>query len=352
MTAPRETAEAEELLRTLCGLPGPTGEEDAVLDWVAGEWEGRGEVTRTPIGNLLLHVPGPGPRVLMVSHADELSLIVRSVTPEGFLRVLPGERDNFMHPLFPGASLTVLADSGPLPAVFATTTGHALTPDQKLKTALSWDDVFVDTGLPAEEAASLGVRVGTRIVWDSPVRRMGRLLVGKAMDDRLGVAVLVALSRRVDPARLRFDLTLAVTVQEEIGTVGVSSLARSGREYDIGIVIDNGIAGDIPTVSEAHVPVRLGGGPTLVHRDTSAHYSRRLIRELRETAAREGVPVQDAVLYNYSSEGAHLIRQGMETVLVAPPIRYSHSPFETVDPADVEAAARLLAAYLQAPPEG
>ena len=345
--ASETTAEMEELLRTLCGLAGPTGQEDEVLDWVAREWEGRGEVTRTPVGNLLLRIAGPGPRVLMAAHADELSLIVRSITPEGFLRVLPGERDHFMHPLFPGSALRVLAESGPVPGVFATTTGHALTPDQKLKTALAWDDVFVDTGLSAAEATELGIHVGTRIVWDTPVRRMGRLLVGKALDDRLGVAVLVALARWIDPARLRFDLTLAVTVQEEIGTVGVSSLARSGREYDVGIVIDNGIAGDIPTVAEAHVPVRLGGGPTLVHRDSSAHYSRRLIRELRETASREEIAVQDAVLYNYSSEGAHLIRQGMETALVAPPIRYSHSPFEMVDPADVDAAARLLAAYLQ-----
>jgi endoglucanase len=342
----------EELLRTLCALSGPTGEEDEVTGWVRREWEGRGEVTCTPVGNVLLHLPGPGPRMLVAAHADELSLIVRSVTEEGFLRVLPGERDSFLQPLFPGAALRVLADTGPLPAVFATTTGHALTPDQKLRSGLGWDDVFVDAGLSAREAAERGIRVGTRIVWDSPVRRMGRLLVGKAMDDRLGVATLVALSRRVDPARLRFDLTLAVTVQEEIGTVGVASLARSGREYDVGIVVDNGLAGDIPTVSPAHLPVRLGGGPALVHRDSSAHYSRRLIRELRETAAREEIPVQDAVLYHYLSEGAHLLRQGIETALLAPPIRYSHSPFETVDPADVDAGVRLLAAYLQQPREG
>jgi tetrahedral aminopeptidase len=95
--------------------------------------------------------------------------------------------------------------------------------------------------------------------------------------------------------------------------------------------------------------VRLGGGPALVHRDSSAHYSRRLIGELRATAAEHGIPVQDAVLYHYGSDAAHLIRQGMETVLVAPPIRYSHSPFEAVDPADVEATVRLFAAHLTTP---
>jgi putative aminopeptidase FrvX len=336
----------EELLRTLSLLPGPTGEEDAVLDWLAAEWEGRGEVTRTPVGNLLLHVPGPGPRVLVAAHADELSLIVRSVTPEGFLRVLPGERDHFPTPFFFGAPLRVLAESGHLPGVFATATGHVLTPEQRERTRLGWDDVFVDMGLTAAEALEAGIRVGTRIVWDPGVRRVGRLLVGKALDDRLGIAVLVALARRLDRARLRFDLTLAATVQEEIGLLGAASLVRQGREYDLGFIVDNGIAGDTPTVSPAHVPVRLGAGPALVHRDTSAHYSRRLLREMHATARREGLPVQDAVFYHYNSDGATLIRQGIETLLVAPPIRYSHSPFEAVDPADVETTVRLFEAYL------
>lgn len=336
----------EELLRTLSQLPGPTGEEDAVAAWLEREWEGRGEVTRTPVGNLLLRIPGPGPRVVIAAHMDELSMIVRSVTPEGFLRVLPGERDQFPTPYFFGAPLRVLSDSGPLSGVFATTTGHALTPQQREQTRLGWDDVFVDVGLTAEEAAERGVRVGTRMVWDPGIRRVGRLLVGKAMDDRLGIAVLVELARRLDPARLRFDLTLAATAQEEIGLLGAASLARSGREYDLGFVVDNGVAGDTPTVSAAHLPVRLGGGPALVHRDTSAHYSRRLIAELRATAADAGIPLQDAVLYHYSSDGSTLVRQGIETLLVAPPIRYSHSPFEAVDPADVESTVHLFEAYL------
>lgn len=345
--APAEGAEEiEALLRTLSGVPGPTGQEDAVIDHVAAAWEGLGEVTRTPVGNLLLHLPGPGPRVLLAAHADELSMIVRSVTADGFLRVLPGERDQFSTPYFLGQRLRVMADAGPVPGVLATTTGHAMTPEQRERTKLSWDDLFVDVGMTAEECAAAGIRIGTRMVWDTRAERMGRLLVGKAMDDRLGVAVLVELARRLADAPRRFDVTLAVTVQEEIGMVGAASLARDGRAFEVGFIIDNGLAGDIPTVSPAHVPVRLGGGPALVHRDSSVHYSRRLIAELHGVARAEGIPVQDCVLYHYSSDGGHLVRQGMETLLVAPPIRYSHSPFEAVDPMDVENAVRLFRAYL------
>jgi putative aminopeptidase FrvX len=341
------SAAMEALLRTLSELPGPTGQEEAVTAWVAERWGELGEVTRSRVGNLFLRLPGPGPRVLLAAHADELSLIVRSVTPEGFLRVLPGERDSFALPVFLGHRFRVLADGGPLPGILATTTGHAMTPQQRERGgALGWDDLFVDVGLTAPEAAAAGIRVGTRMVWDPGTTRVGRLLVGKAMDDRLGVAVLVELARRLAGRSAPFDLTFALTVQEEVGMVGASSLAREGREFDVGFVIDNGVAGDVPTTHEEHVPVRLGGGPALVHRDSSVHYSRRLIGELRRTAGANGIPVQDLVLYHYSSEGGHLVRQGIETVLVAPPIRYSHSPFEAVDPADVDATVRLLEAYL------
>lgn len=339
-------SEIPELLRTLTALPGPTGQEEAVLEWLETEWKGRGEMTRTPVGNLLLRVPGPGPRVVIAAHADELSLIVRSITPDGFLRVLPGERDQFSPPYFAGVPLRILAEEGPIPGVLAITTGHALTPEQRDRLRLSWDDVFVETGLSREELTEQGVRIGTRIVWDAPLRSMGRLLVGKALDDRLGIAVLVALARGLDRERLRYDVTLAATVQEEIGLLGAASLAGGERSYDIGFILDNGLAGDIPTVSVEHMPVRLGGGPALVHRDSSAHYSRRLLAELRATADRAGIPVQDAVLYHYASDGSNLIRQGIETALIAPPIRYSHSPFEAVDPADVAATVRLFTRYL------
>lgn len=337
----------EELLVTLTSLPSPTGQEAAVTEWLASEWEGAGELQRSPVGNLTLRLPGEGPRVIIAAHADELSLIVRSVTADGFLRVVPGERDHFGTPYFLGTTVAILARNGErVPGVFAATTGHALTLEQRDRVKLGWDDVFVDTGLTAAEVEERGIGIGTRMVWDAPLRRMGRLLVGKSLDDRVGVAVLVELARRLRGADLPFEVTLAATVQEEIGLLGAASLSRGGRTYDIGVIVDNGLAGDIPTVSQEHMPVRLGGGPALVHRDSAAHYSLRLIEALHRISRERAIPVQDAVLYHYGSDGANLVRQGMETVLIAPPIRYSHSPFEAVDPADVLATVDLLAAFL------
>jgi putative aminopeptidase FrvX len=335
------------LLTALCALPGPTGDERAVTDWVAERWGPLGEVTRSPVGNLLLRLPGSGPRLLLAAHADELSLMVRSVGTDGFLRVIPGERDQFSFPTFIGAAVRVLAPGGEIPGVVATTTGHAMTPEQRELTRYGWNDLFVDVGLSADECLGLGIGIGTRIVWDAPVRPVGRLLMGKAMDDRLGVAALVETARRVASGDRAFDVTFALTVQEEIGTVGSSSLTARGRDYDLAVVVDNGLAGDIPTTWPGHMPVRLGEGPALVVRDSSVHYSPRLIGALRGVADRNQVPVQSAILYHYMSDGGSLVRQGVETALVAPPIRYSHSPFEAVDPADLAGTVRLLECFIR-----
>jgi len=339
--------ELVSLLTTLCGLAGPTGDERAVTDWVAERWRALGEVTRTPVGNLLLHLPGPGPRLLVTAHADELSMMVRSLGADGFLRVLPGERDQFAFPTFVGAAVRVLVPGGEIPGILATTTGHAMTAEQRELTRFGWNDLFVDVGLTAEECVARGIGIGTRIVWDAPLRRVGRLLVGKAMDDRLGVAALVDTARRVAAVSRSLDVTFALTVQEEIGMVGAASLTAGGRGFDLGIVVDNGLAGDIPTTWAGNMPVQLGEGPALVVRDTSVHYSPRLNAALRSVAARNGVPVQTAVLYHYMSDGGSLVRQGIETALIAPPIRYSHSPFEAVDPADLEATVRLLEGFIR-----
>ena len=87
----------------------------------------------------------------------------------------------------------------------------------------------------------------------------------------------------------------------------------------------------------------------LVHQDSSCHYSRRLIARLVELAARHAIPVQQAIFQNYGSDGASLIRRGVETALLTYPTRYTHSPIETVDEGDLRACVDLLIELAVAP---
>jgi len=81
-----------ELLRELMELPGPTGQEHRVMSWLTERWTGRAErVWRTKVGNLLAHVGGQGPKLLITGHTDEIGFVVRGIDEHGFLWLASGQ---------------------------------------------------------------------------------------------------------------------------------------------------------------------------------------------------------------------------------------------------------------------
>src|SRR5690606_23708586 len=98
------------------------------------------------------------------------------------------------------------------------------------------------------------------------IRRLGNRVYGKAIDDRVALALMTLLLDDLDRSSLRYELYFAATIQEEIGVIGAQSL-REEVDADLAIALDNGPTGDIPTVGPRTLPTILGGGPALVHKD-------------------------------------------------------------------------------------
>ena len=70
-----------DLIKTLTELPGPIGYEDTVQDWLETAWTPRSrQIARTGVNNLVAHVGGRGPRLLLQAHSDEICLMVRSLS--------------------------------------------------------------------------------------------------------------------------------------------------------------------------------------------------------------------------------------------------------------------------------
>jgi tetrahedral aminopeptidase len=340
-----------ELIKELTELSGPVGQEEAVLDRVAELWRGAGaRIERTRIGNVLARVGGQGPKVLLAAHADELCYLVRAIDPAGFLWLANGQswqRTTSLRNGFTiGQRVRVLARSGPIPGVLAAATGHVAAlalPDLK---ELTWNEFWVDTGLTREELLERGVRPGTRLIWETTTEQFGQHVVGKALDDRVPLAILTELLHRTPAAELGCELTLACTVQEEIGLVGAFALAAQ-EAFDAAIVVEIGLAGDIPGISEQMLPLRLGAGPVLVHKDEMVHYDHALTLALERAASVAGIPIQHAVFGSFGSDGHALMKAGVPAALVAFPARYTHTPFETGHLADIEALANWLAAFVR-----
>lgn len=341
-----------EPLRELCALPGPPGRERPVTDYLQRRWEDRGEsLERTKIGNLLCQVGGRGPRLLVCAHADEICLMVRSITEDGFLRLSLWFRDSTGRPphwLYPvGQPARVLTNSGSVEGTFATVTGHvgAQRGPVGLPTT-SWDDLFVDVGArDATEARSWGIHPGCHVIWNTPLRRYANLVTTKALDDRVGLAIMDDVLADLDASSIGWELHLAATAMEEIGLVAAAEVAERVRP-DFAIVLEVGLAGDIPGVGHEAVPVKLGQGPVIVFQDAATHYSWDASQRVLALARAQNIPVQEAIYQSYSSDGAEFIRSGVPTVLVTFPCRYTHSPFETAHVDDIAALRDLLMAVI------
>lgn len=346
-----------DLVKTLTELPGPTGYEDPVQAWVARRWREQGlEVQRTRIGNVLARLGGRGPRLIIGAHADEISFRVKSIDDHGYLwltsgRGRPEERPPEPMPL--GHAAHIITDTGHVEGVFATATGHVLTRQQRAHYeghAIDWLDFYVDVGARTrDEVERLGVHPGCPVINAVPTRRIGRNIVGKALDDRAGLAIMTVVADTVDRAGLKYDVWFASTVMEEIGLVGARSVVDG---FDCGIIVEVGLAGDVPLVDPRQMPTRLGGGPILVHKDAGVHYSKDLTGALLRCARSAEIPIQHATFANFRSDGLEWIEAGVPTAMLAFPCRYTHSPYETADETDMTRMADLLGAFLTTSPGG
>ena len=346
-----------EIIKTLSEIPGPVGHEDAVQDWISDRWTGFAQETRrTRVDNVLARVGGSGKKLAIMGHADEICFMVKSISDDGFLHIWPYYADTRGYPppwVMPlNQPALVVTSTSLVEGVFATASGHVVGNRDRSTFRYEWNDWFIDIGVVSRDAAlTLGIRPGARVIWNPTVRRLGPThIVGKAMDDRVALAIATmageALATRDD---LAYEVWLVSTIQEENGLIGAGSVFDE-VEFDRCVNLDVGLTGDIPGPDKRDFPSKLGAGPIVVHQDASVHYSRRLADELVSVAESKAIPIQQAIFQSYGSDGAQLIRRGVETGLLTYPTRYTHSPIETVDENDVRACVDLLVAFATTPP--
>lgn len=347
--------ETFELIRSLTELPGPTGHEDAVQDWIYDRWHGMAaEIRRSRVNNILARIGGSGPRLAIMAHADEICYVVKSITDDGFLHIWPYYMDTRGHPprwIMPlNQPALVMTSSVPVEGYFATASGHVVT-NREPAAKWSWNDWFVEVGASTrEQAEQLGIGPGCHVIWNPPTRRLrDRKIAGKAMDDRAALAIATMagerLARRND---LAYEVWLVSTIQEENGLIGAQSVFDE-IELDLCINLDVGLTGDVPGVDARDFPSKLGEGPIVVYQDGSAHYSRALSDRLVQTARTQEIPVQRAVFQQYGSDAASLLKRGVDVSLLAYPTRYTHSPIEMVDERDVDQCVDLVVAFATTP---
>jgi endoglucanase len=146
--------------------------------------------------------------------------------------------------------------------------------------------------------------------------------------------------------RTPHEIAFVFTVQEEVGLRG-AGVSAYGVEPDLGIAVDVTATGDTP--KGLKMAVSLGGGPAVKVRDGGMLADPRIKNLLVKRAQEAKLPYQLEVLERGTTDAAsmQIARGGVPAGCVSIPCRYIHTPSETVDFRDVQAAVKLLAGLLE-----
>lgn len=338
-----------ELLEKLCNIPGAAGFEGPVREAIAGMVEPLvDEVRVDPLGNLIAVRGGASPfRLMLDAHMDEVGFMVRHIDEKGFIRFTP--LGGWDPRLLPSHMLTITTrDGANVEGVIGTLPPHILKEGEREK-VIPVDDMFLDVGADSEEEVrAMGIGIGDPIVARYPFRRIGRgTVMGKALDDRAGCAVIVRTLEALAGRQVDATIVAAFVVNEERGMAGARTAAYR-IEPDMAIAVEGTVAADVPGVPPHRQPSVQGRGPAITVADGNFIAPREMVAELEEVARREGIPYQIKVPASSGGTDAgaiHQSRGGVRTGVVSVPCRYIHSPFSTCLLSDFEDTCRLVTAF-------
>ncbi|MFN8174651.1 MAG: M42 family metallopeptidase [Solirubrobacteraceae bacterium] len=337
-----------DVLRSLITAPGPSGYETrastAFRDAAAKFAEVGGDV----MGSSVARVKGTADGLLLaiVGHIDEIGLIVSHIDDEGFLRFIGvGGWDPVV---LVGQRVEVATRDGALPGVIGKKPIHLLKEEDR-KAVPKVTDLHIDIGAADGDEAREIVRVGdVAVIAGEPVELRGGRLASRSMDNRLGCYVAYEAARLVAEAGgAPGDVAAVAAVQEEITFGGAHTTAFS-LEPDVAIAVDVTFATDQPGVELGEITKHGLGAGVVITRGSTLHPE--VTEGLIAAAEAEGIPYvleSSARATGTDADAIHVSRAGVATGLVSVPLRYMHSPVEMVDLADVEACAKLIAAYAQ-----
>ena len=339
-----------ELIAHLCTRFGPTSCEEEVARAIEQELkELPVSLQKDAMGNLVAHVPGPvgAPRVMLSAHMDEVGFMITEIDADGFLRfdTLGG-----IDPcVLCGRSVLIGDEDHRIPGVIAAKGIHLQDREERKKLP-TLDELYVDIGAKDRADAETLVSLGDFGVFDTPFATFGKddaYLRGKALDDRVGCALLIEIAREVANAKLPLDLYLCFTVREEIGKSGATVTANR-ISPDVAIVLETTAIADLAKVKDSRRVANVGEGGVLSLVDRSTIYDRALIDSALDTAARHGIPVQIKRYVSGGNDASHIQRSGdgVRCLALSLATRYLHAPVAVAAYRDYESMRALLLAML------
>lgn len=333
-------------IKELCDLDGVSSFEDSVRAYLKEKTAPYADEMRIdPMGNLIIFKKGKkntGNRLLLAAHMDEVGLIVKGITEDGYLkfacvggidrRVLIGKK--------------VRLGKKRIPGVIGLKAYHLVSEEEEKKVP-KVEDLYIDIGARRREDAEKLICLGEFAAFDSDVVEFGNgFLKAKALDDRVGCAVMLELLKEDLP----LDCTFAFTVQEEVGCRGAFGAAFSVKP-EIALVLETTTAADLAGMEPHKQVCAPGNGPVIPFMDGGSVADRRLFELLRDLAEKNNIPWQTKHYISGGNDASSIqrSREGVRTVVMSAAVRYLHAPSSVAcmrDFDDILKLARLFVAAI------
>jgi endoglucanase len=333
------------VLRSLLTTTGPSGYEAAPAALWREAAAAFAEVSTDVMGSSWARVKGTahGRTMAIVGHIDEIGLIVTHIDDNGYLRFIGvGGWDT---QILVGQRVEIATRDGVVPGVIGKKPIHLLKDEERKKVA-DVKDLHIDIGAKDGDEARGRVRIGdVAVITGEPLDLPNGRAVSRSMDNRLGCYVAYEAARLVAEAGgAPGDVVAVAAVQEETTFGGAATTAYALRP-DLAVIVDVTHATDAPGIEVNELGAHpFGSGPVI---ERGSNINPNVFELLHEAGEAKGIPFTVAASARHTGtdlDAMHLSRGGVPCGLIGLPLRYMHSPVEMVDLADIDAAARLIAA--------
>ena len=320
-----------DILKELCSIDGTSSDEENVRDFIIKSIDGFCDYSVDALSNIIAFKKGKKhsqKKLLVDAHTDEVGLIITAVTPDGFLKFkCVGSIDTSV----------LLAKrvkiNGKIFGVIGLKPIHLAKGDEEHKLP-SFDSLYIDIGAKNRNDALETVMPGDRAVVCSSYTEQEDKILSKALDDRIGCAILITLLREES----EYDFYASFSSAEEVGVRGATVSAFSVSP-EAAIVLEGTTAADIAGVPNEKRVCALGKGTAVSFMDKGTVYDRNLYNK----ALSSGISCQTkcAVSGGNNSSAVHLSGKGVKTIALSVPCRYIHSESSVADKKDITATYEL-----------
>ncbi len=324
------------LLQTLTQINATSGYEKPLANYLKSRLE-EADIPyfQDRMGNLIVQ-QGENPNCLaLFAHMDEVGFGVRGFTKEGMIKfvAIGGVTDEILF------STPVTVGEKELNGVIGNIPKHLQEKTSSKETKIA--DMFIDIGATCEKDAKSYVKIGEPIYWKSDFVTFGDgLIKAKALDDRVGVAVILDLL-----LQKKYSFTAVFTTREEIGIMG-AKMVTPLLAPEKALVLEVTTCADMPGVEEP--TTKLGGGVALSVLDGASVANSAWNRKIEAAAAEDKIPLQKKLTTKGGNDAGAVSYAGggIPTTALSLPGRYIHSPVSVISVADLEAMYRLVQSLL------